>query len=194
MNIRMPYLDELADFHGHLCPGLAIGYRATMAALERLGTARARDEELLVVVENDSCSVDAVQFLAGATFGKGNLYFRDWGKQVFTFARREGGRPLRVSLRWEFISAADDAAADQAGGDENELRQLRTERILSADTEELFDIREVELDLPEKAHIRRSVPCDECGEPVMETRLEESGGRRLCPACAGGREPAAEGS
>jgi len=66
-------------FHGHLCPGLAIGYRMTRAALAALGAGRAEDEDLVAVVENDACGVDAVQYLSGCTFGKGNLIFRDVG-------------------------------------------------------------------------------------------------------------------
>lgn len=157
-------------FHGHMCPGLAIGYRAAMAGLERLGIERARDEELVAIVENDSCSVDAVQYLAGTTFGKGNLFFRDWGKQVFTFGRRDAARAVRVSLRRQ---------------EKDMDRQERTEFVLNAPVSEVFDIREVDLELPPQAEIHRSVTCGECGEPVMETRAVKRSGKVLCPECAG---------
>jgi formylmethanofuran dehydrogenase subunit E len=162
-------LEQLTAFHGHLCPGLAIGYRATLAGLRRLGVERARDEELIAIVENDSCSVDAVQYLAGATFGKGNLYFRDWGKQVFTFARRDEGRAVRVSLRWGFMRQAEGAS-----------KKERTDRVLAARTDELFDISETSMELPAEARIMRSVRCDGCGEPVMESRADRVDGRTLC--------------
>ena len=68
-------------FHGHICPGLAIGYAAVKAGSRVLGLSTAEDEEIVAFVENDSCAVDAVQVLLGCTFGKGNLIFRDWGKQ-----------------------------------------------------------------------------------------------------------------
>ncbi|NIT04240.1 formylmethanofuran dehydrogenase, partial [Candidatus Saccharibacteria bacterium] len=45
--------DDVVEFHGHLCPGLAIGFRVARAALDELGQ-RAEDEELVAVVENDS--------------------------------------------------------------------------------------------------------------------------------------------
>ncbi len=61
------------DFHGHLCPGLAIGYRAATGALEWLKENRSEDEELVAIVETDACGADAVQVLTGCTFGKGNL-------------------------------------------------------------------------------------------------------------------------
>jgi formylmethanofuran dehydrogenase subunit E len=72
-----PDLAEVIRFHGHMCPGLAIGYRAAKIAMERLGSWRAEDEELVAIVENDSCSVDAIQWITGCTFGKGNFFFRD---------------------------------------------------------------------------------------------------------------------
>ncbi len=170
---------EAAAFHGHTCPGLAIGYRAVKAAMERMGIARAYDEELVCVVENDSCSVDAVQYLAGCTFGKGNLFYLDHGKQVFTFASRERpGRALRVSLK---------AGAGFPAGEDMDPQRRREEALrvmLTAPLDELFTVEEIDFELPEKARIHQSVPCDNCGEPVMETRVVESGGRRLCIPCS----------
>ena len=43
-------------FHGHSCPGLAIGFRAATEALAYLGVnGPAADEELVCVTENDAC-------------------------------------------------------------------------------------------------------------------------------------------
>ena len=90
---------KCATFHGHVCPGLAIGY-AAVKALRIFEVFRiSEDEELVCIVENNSCSVDAVQVLLGCTFGKGNLIFRDWGKQAFTFYDREKGKAVRASFR-----------------------------------------------------------------------------------------------
>jgi formylmethanofuran dehydrogenase subunit E len=73
-------------FHGHLCPGLAIGYRVAKYVQEH--HPRSEDEELVCIAENNSSSVDAVQELLGCTFGKGNPIYKDVGKQVFTFYSR----------------------------------------------------------------------------------------------------------
>lgn len=56
-------LEGVIAFHGHYCPGVTIGYRATLLALRELGVQRARDEELVAICENDACGVDAVQEL-----------------------------------------------------------------------------------------------------------------------------------
>jgi formylmethanofuran dehydrogenase subunit E len=64
---------EAIAFHGHACPGLALGYRAAEYALQHLGTGRSEDEDLVAIVENDACGVDAIQLVAGCSAGKGNL-------------------------------------------------------------------------------------------------------------------------
>jgi hypothetical protein len=51
------------DFHGHWCPGLAIGVRAAELALEEVG--KADDEDIVAIVETDMCAVDAIQYSGG---------------------------------------------------------------------------------------------------------------------------------
>jgi formylmethanofuran dehydrogenase subunit E len=177
-------LQKVAEFHGHLCPGLAIGYRAAIEALRELGLSRAYDEELVCVVENDSCSVDAVQYLTGCTFGKGNLIFKDYGKQVFTFASRSRpGKGLRISLRPDIFSSPGEEA------DASRRREEVLERLLTARAEELFYLDRVDLDLPEEARIVSSEPCSNCGEPTMRSRLVERNGKLLCIPCSQGWSP-----
>ena len=177
-------LRKAAEFHGHLCPGLTIGYRASLAAMQSMGIARAYDEELVCVVENDSCSVDAVQFLTGCTFGKGNLVFRDHGKQVFTFASRSRpGRAIRVSLKADAIPPpAGDM--DPAARREQALRTM-----ITAPLEQLFFVDEIDFEMPLAARIHASILCDNCGEPTMETRIVKKDGRRLCIPCSEGWTP-----
>jgi formylmethanofuran dehydrogenase subunit E len=184
-----------ARFHGHVCPGLAIGYRAAKAALRRLGVKRAQDEELVAIVENDSCSVDAVQALTGCTFGKGNFIYRDYGKQVFTFLRRPTGTGVRVALRAaatrpstgnaKFDALSEKVSKGKATKAERlRQRKLRTELILTMPEDELFGIRRVRTKLPGAAQIRKSIICDRCGEPTMETRIVRVRGRSLCIPCS----------
>ena len=56
---------QIVEFHGHSCPGLAMGYRMACAALAELKSMRAEDEELVAIVENDACGVDALQCVTG---------------------------------------------------------------------------------------------------------------------------------
>ena len=91
-------VERTIAFHGHICPGLTSGIRVAEIALREIGP-HAEDEELVAVVETDSCGVDAIQYLVGCTFGKGNLIHLDHGQSVFTFSRRSDGKTVRISAR-----------------------------------------------------------------------------------------------
>jgi formylmethanofuran dehydrogenase subunit E len=54
-------LRKAVEFHVHLhlCPGLAIRYR--VAKYIKGHHPRSEDEEMVAIVENNSCSTDAVQ-------------------------------------------------------------------------------------------------------------------------------------
>jgi formylmethanofuran dehydrogenase subunit E len=45
-------VERVAQFHGHMCPGLAIGIRAAELALAEIGP-HAQDEEVVAIVETD---------------------------------------------------------------------------------------------------------------------------------------------
>jgi len=57
--------EEIIQFHGHECPGIAMGYRMATAAMDKLDSIRAEDEEIVAIVENDACGVDALQCVTG---------------------------------------------------------------------------------------------------------------------------------
>ena len=170
---------KVIEFHGHSCPGSAIGYRAVKAAIEKADLKRAGDEELVAIVENDSCSVDAVQVLLGCTFGKGNLVFKDYGKQVFTFGERTTGKAVRVSL----LPGALDAPKDLIEEEGQKLKEKMVEKILHSPEKELFKVEERKIHLPGEARIHSSVLCNRCGEPAMETRTVKREGKTYCIPC-----------
>ncbi len=185
---------EAVKFHGHMCPGLSIGYRAAVAGLEQLQNCRSADEEIVTIVETNACGADAVQCLTGCTFGKGNLIFKDHGKQVFTFVSRDTGKGARVSLKPGIIELDErhlqlielmrsEEATDQEIEEFWLIHHKKSVSILEKDIDELFDIREVNITLPPKAKIEPSVICDECGEPTMASKLTEIDSGRLCPEC-----------
>ncbi len=128
-----PSFEECVTFHGHACPGLATGYRASLAAMKALGVARPYDEELVAIAETDACGVDAIQMVTGCTAGKGNLFIRDYGKHVFTFISRESGRAVRVLVcnpdipeRSEMDDLRKKVFSDNATDDEQQA-VLRTD-------------------------------------------------------------------
>ena len=164
--------EEIIAFHGHECPGLAIGYRMAWAGLEALASMHAEDEELVAIVENNACGVDALQCVTGCTFGKGNLLFRDHGKQVFTIYCRSTRNGVRVVFHGRGVP--ENVRQD---------RDARTAWILSAPLVQIIDIAKAALPEPEPARIFKSIPCAICGEMVMEPRLRRIGQQRVCIPC-----------
>jgi len=189
--------DDVVSFHGHACPGLAIGFRVAGVALQELG-GKAADEELVAVVENNSCAVDAIQAMAGCTFGKGNLVFKDYGKQVYTFIRRPSGEAVRVAVTWDPARSDPETPEETAmwkrysEGDRSpevlEVVHARKTRkmqmILNAQASDLFEVKHLTATLPEAAKIYTTLRCDICGEKVMEPRTRKVGEQTLCIPCA----------
>ena len=184
-------LRDAVQFHGHLCPGLALGYRVAKAALRELGTDRPQDEELVAVVENDSCAADAVQFITGCTFGKGNLVFHDYGKHVYTFYNRRTGKGARISEDYRGFEAdqryPELKKRQQAGEDvSREMAEFKMEKagaIIRADEQEIMTITPVTSPPPEEAKIRESMRCAACGEKFMESRGRGKNGKIVCMPC-----------
>lgn len=186
---------ECVKFHGHTCMGLTIGYLAAQLALELLEVDRAVDEELITVVENDACCCDAVQVLTGCTFGKGNFFFRDYGKMAFSFGNRSTGKFIRLVLKPEVLDPPEEEkklrALIQSGqASPDEIRRYETvsedrlRAVFAGGPSNFFNIQQRTGPLPPHAIMAQSAACDRCGEMVMETKLEDLHGQNLCRACA----------
>ncbi len=187
-------IEGTIKFHGHSCPGLAIGIRAAEIALREIGPHSA-DEEVVAIVETDMCGVDAIQYLTGCTFGKGNLIHLDHGKNAFTFIRRSDGKALRIVTRPDAFGPPDPkrqalfervrsgAATEEEQARFSALHGQRVQQVLDAPEEALFDVRQVEPRIPARARIFTSLPCDACGEMTMETHTRRFQGRTLCMPC-----------
>lgn len=189
----MKTFDDIVDFHGHSCPGLALGYRVSLRALREF-KGRSEDEELVAIVENNSCAVDAVQVMTGCTFGKGNLIFKDYGKQVYTFIQRPSGKSIRISVHWQKPAESDEEKAiweRYMKGDHSkkvldfvhDRKAAKVRHILDADETELMKVTKGRQELPEEARIYPSIQCDECNEKVMEPRARVRSGKILCIPC-----------
>lgn len=185
--------ERAVDFHGHMCPGLAIGIQAARIGLSVCG--HDRDEDVVAVVETDMCAVDAVQALTGCTFGKGNLVHRDYGKAAFTFYRRRDGAAVRLlarpdlhrvvdpefaAVRETLNTNPDDVAAQKALP---ELARRCARKMLEYDPSELFRRGEPAVPAPRRAAILSSLTCERCGETMMESRSRRFAGQTLCIPC-----------
>jgi formylmethanofuran dehydrogenase subunit E len=161
---------KCVEFHGHACPGLAIGVKACQAAGERLGISFSPDEEIVCVTENDACCVDAVQVLTGCSMGKGNLIYRNRGKMAFSFFERGTGKKIRIILK-------------EMPQRERTDRETLQKEILNSPSEELFDFKVPSYEPPEKARLFESYICERCGESTAEPAIRLAEGEKVCLDC-----------
>ena len=164
------FWEKCVEFHGHACPGLAIGYRAAEAAIERLELKFSADEELVCVTENDACGVDAIQVMTGCTAGKGNLIHRGTGKMAYSFFDRRSGRSLRVLKKMQ--PAADERS-----------REEKMKYILEGPLEDIFSFSVPSYRLPPEARIFTTVCCELCGEGAPEPMMRLQNGKKVCLDC-----------
>jgi formylmethanofuran dehydrogenase subunit E len=196
--VPMKPFSKVTEFHGHVCPGSAIGYKASEAGLNELNSISAVDEEIVTIAENDSCAVDAVQVLTGCTLGKGNLLIVDHGKQVYTFIKRSSKDAVRVSLKDSFsvdtlapqisklrAKVNSGIASELEKEDLNQLVVDVSKEIIEIPYKEMFNVEQVQVDLPKKAKVFKSIKCSECGEMVSEHRSRVKKGKIVCIPCSG---------
>jgi len=181
-------LKKAIEFHGHFCPGLVMGYR--VAKYIKKHYKKSEDEELVAIVYNNSCGVDAIQYLLGCTFGKGNLIFKDYGKHVYVFYSREHKKGIRVSFKdevneemnnmWSKLKSVSDEERMKIM---KELKDKCAEIILNLSEDELLNVEEVDIPEPKKAKIYLSLKCEECGDYFMEIRGRLIDGKVVCMEC-----------
>ena len=188
--------EAVVAFHGHSCPGLAMGYRVAAAAMTAMHlTEISEDEEFLAIVENDSCAVDAIQVVTGCTFGKGNLLLRDYGKQSYTFVRRSDSKAVRICVdylppketaedteMWRRYSAGDKSAEVLAVIRARKAKKVQF--VLAVPQPELLKITDVVVAIPPEARIYPSIRCEACHEKMAEAKARVKDGKIVCIPCS----------
>ncbi len=161
-------IEKTIDFHGHNCPGLTIGIRVSELAVEKLDIQNVNNP--VCVTETDMCGVDAIQFLTGCSFGKGNLIHKDYGKSAFTFYDRDIQKGFRALFKNDFARDEKD-------------RDKRIRRLLQEDLKNLFSVEEIDISPVRPARNLKSIQCDSCGEMTMESRIRLFDEKHYCIPC-----------
>ena len=159
---------DCVAFHGHECGGLTIGYKASLYAIELLHLEFSDDEQVVCIAENDACGIDGIQVMLGCSVGKGNLLFHMRGKSAYSFYNRKTGKSVRLVLkpRPEGMTKAESFTYYQA-----------------CHPEEMFDVKETTICLPEPARIFDSYTCECCGETAGANWIRLADGKKLCLDC-----------
>ncbi|MCK8817561.1 tRNA (N6-threonylcarbamoyladenosine(37)-N6)-methyltransferase TrmO [Natroniella sulfidigena] len=193
-------LIKAGELHGHFCPFVSLGVKAGIYALDRLGIQSDGMEEVVAIIETNSCFSDGVQYATGCSFGNNALIYKDYGKTAVTITTREG-RGIRLRFKDEvgFLDKSypeakklfEKVVVNRAGTaeDKEKLNQLWNEiafEMIDQPVEELFHIEEdLEVELPEYAPIFENKFCAECGEKIMGPKAVSKEDGDYCISCAG---------
>ena len=177
-----------AEAHGHLCPGQVVGVRMAMLGCRLIGlnepSSHNQIKKLIVFVEMDRCTADALTHVTGVKLGRRSLKFMDYGIMAATFVNLETDSAVRV------LSTEDarDLAPLYAPEIDGKYQQQLTAYKLMPDSV-LFKVQKVqvaisEFDLP--GPTRCKVSCQQCGQMVRDSREVVIDNRVLCKPCAKG--------
>ena len=202
--MELNLMAEGKRFHGHICPFLTLGIRASAIAMEKIGAKRAGmedsvEEGILAIVECNNCFSDGVQIATGCTFGNNSLIYFDLGKNALTLVKRGDWKGVRVYIDADALDEKyfpDEAnelftkVVVRREGSEEDSKKLAEmwEEIgykMLEIPEDDFKIEFVDVKPIEQAPIFKNVRCVGCDELVMETRVSYVDGKPYCLKCAG---------
>ncbi len=177
MNEFELYVKKVGDHHGHVCFGIAMGTKMTLAAMKYLGLdPQVKNKNLIVYAEIDRCMTDAVQIITGCTLGHRSLKHVDYGKFAATFVNQTSGKAVRATIRESF----------EMKGSPQEV----VEKMAQTPEEQVVNLQEVTVNIPEMdlpGFPKRRENCAVCGERIMDGREVIRNEIVLCRACANGK-------
>ena len=181
-------LKNSADAHGHLCPGQVVGVRMAMLGCRLIGlnepTLHDQIKKLIVYIEMDRCTADAVAHVTGVKLGRRSLKFMDYGIMAATFVNLETEKAFRVVSTEEARDLARYFAPEIT---EKHAQQLAAYRRMPDNV--LFRVHQVKVvidqfDMP--GPTRHKAVCTQCGQVVRDHREVSKDGRPYCRPCAKG--------
>ena len=174
--------------HGHLCPGQVVGVRMAMLGCRLIGldepTNIEQIKKLIVFVEMDRCTGDAVAYVTGVKLGRRSLKFMDYGIMAATFMNLETNTAFRVISTEDARDLAPVYAPEIA---EKYFQQFEAYKRMSDSV--LFRVQKVLVDMSKydlPGPTRKKVSCSQCGQVVRDNREVLQNGYILCMPCAQG--------
>ncbi len=182
-------------FHGHVCPGIVVGFRASMKVLGLLNRpGKLIGESHYAIVENDVCGVDGVQLITGCTLGNDSLIIENQGKFAFAWVDKQSGEGFRLLLKadlWKSnkpLELHHKVKLGTATAEEKKkfisFRNQRGLELMELSDEELFQVEEIVRKIPGKPRLHPFVQCARCNEPFMEPWTHFVNSEIICSQCA----------
>jgi len=147
-------LNDLANFHGHLCDGLALGFLGLREMLYMLYPNHIVDRTNTRIVSKSSpCLTDVAIYLTGGRYQYNTFYVSDSIKHLYIVQKTDNGKAYGVNLKPHIKPhTIDSLGAVAVAGKLDEcgintlqlLEENFTTYLLSADPAKIFEIEEIE--------------------------------------------------
>ncbi|NOY69973.1 MAG: formylmethanofuran dehydrogenase [Deltaproteobacteria bacterium] len=178
-------LDGSANAHGHLCPGQVVGVRMAMLGCRMIElsnpSALNQIKKLIVYVEMDRCTADAVSYVTGVKLGRRSLKFKDYGIMAATFFNIETKKAVRVLSTEESRELASIYAPEipDKYTQQTEAYKRMPENVLFRAWN--VSVRLDDSDMP--GPTRYKTVCSHCGQVIRDRREVIHNGRVFCKPC-----------
>lgn len=192
--------DEMLElgfkFHGHRCPGMPLGLRVALAAMEKLGVSRAKDGEVVALIETGDehcagCFGDGVQVATGCTLGKGNIKKTYYGKIALTLVSRKDNKAVRAYVLPDFFAKMEKSpfiqkrsAGIPASKLTAEISQPSIDMVMSMPDSAFIGISDVfDYEMVSPVVQFKRVKCSKCQDMVIEKYAHVMDDKIVCLPC-----------
>ena len=181
-------LEGSAKEHGHLCAGQVVGVRMAMLGCRLIGldNPHCLDQlkKLIVYVEMDRCTADAVAYVTGVKLGRRSLKFTDYGIMAATFLNLETEEAYRIVSTEESRDLVSEYAPEI---EKKSAQQIAAYERMPLSV--LFRVQKVkipclEYDMPGPS--KKKAVCVKCGQVVRDGKEVMVDGQPYCQPCTHG--------
>ena len=181
-------LEGSAKEHGHLCAGQVVGVRMAMLGCRLIGLDNPQRldqlKKLIVYVEMDRCTADAVAYVTGVKLGRRSLKFTDYGIMAATFLNLETREAYRIVSTEESRNLVAEYAPEI---EDKSKQQIEAYRRMPLNV--LFRVQKVKIpymenDMPGPS--KKKTVCIKCGQVVRDGKEVVLDNQPFCQPCANG--------
>ncbi len=181
-------LEGSAKEHGHLCAGQVVGVRMAMLGCRLIGFDNPRRldqlKKLIVYVEMDRCTADAVAYVTGVKLGRRSLKFTDYGIMAATFLNLETRDAYRIISTEESRNLVSEYAPEIEHKSKQQVEAYKRMPLSVLFRVQKVKIPYMEYEMPGPS--KKKTVCVKCGQVVRDGKEVVIDNRAHCRPCASG--------
>ncbi len=179
-------IDDAKNLHGHLAPGLIVGFKLALRALKELRPTK--DDVVMLTSETTRCVPDGLQAVSRYLLGHGgfHVYFRvyDVGKLAIQVAKNHEDL-FRLILNNDYIvkDPTLNAWANQGKCEKIPAKKIQ-DALWGIDIDKGIIKKPFKKVMKPNIEGKEVVTCPGCGEQTTRLTMVPHEGKVVCKACA----------